>query len=217
MTRSPAQPSDSPGVGPKGPGHRRGRYDRRASPSERARAQHAHLLTAVRLASLDGGEITVARLLEYVGCGRNTFYEHFDDAAGAIAAACHESGQNFEAVISAALFAPGPRTPGDAMWDLANAWAEWCMAERQSHWSLLERFASTRIESQLHAAASTLHRQLVLAGAAASALSTSRADAAAGALRSVARGVHQRRQQRDEDAMLTIAESSYDALTRLLR
>ncbi len=78
----------------------RGRYDRAATPSERARMQRARLLEAVRIAGADGGELTVARLLAHVGCGRNTFYEHFDDTSAALSQACVEAQHSCRSLLA---------------------------------------------------------------------------------------------------------------------
>jgi hypothetical protein len=57
----------------------------------------------------------------------------------------------------------------------------------------------------------------VLAGAASVGLDPTRADAVAGSLRSIARGVHERQRLREDDAIRTIVAAAHDVLMRLLR
>jgi AcrR family transcriptional regulator len=166
---------------------------------------------------MDGGEVTVARLLQQVGCGRNTFYEHFDDAAEAVGAACAASAAELDTVVGEFLGASAPRTPGDAMRNLALTWSTFCQMDQTQHWTLLERVEGGRIEQNLLRAVQHIHHVLVRAGAASGALSDTHAAAVCGALRAVARVVHGRPSLPDDDNQHDIAEASEDVLVRLLR
>jgi hypothetical protein len=196
----------------------RGRYDRTASASERARAQRGSLLAAVRQqALLDEGEVTVGRLLAIVGCGRNTFYEHFDDAPAAVQAACAESERTLEEAFAVLSAATGPRTPSGVMMDFAVTWAGWCVADDGGQWALLERYSGHILEHRLHLGVGELHQLLVRIGSAGGVLEDLRAFAICGALRAVARRVHERPADKAKDVARAIADGSCDVLTRLLR
>jgi AcrR family transcriptional regulator len=98
----------------------RGRWDRAASAGDRA-AMHRRLvaISAARSVFEIGRAVTVSDVVERAGVGRNTFYVHFDDLAGAIAAAEVEA----FAVISSAFILPDEvRTPIER---LRRAVSEW--------------------------------------------------------------------------------------------
>jgi AcrR family transcriptional regulator len=192
---------------------RRGRYDRTTKASERARDQRAQLLRAIRHASSGSDEITVAALLAIVGCGRTTFYQHFDDVPSAITAACTESASELKRLLEGALQSALPRTPGDDIREVMAAWVVWCNADDGRHLGLLERFDPVRIALVVEHVVTRLHARLVAAGAAAGDFSAMRACAASGALRAVARSFHAEQQQHP----LTQVDAAYDVLLRLLR
>jgi hypothetical protein len=101
----------------------RGRYDRQASASERARAARAGILEAVREAlSRDGDEPSVADVISLTRIGRNTFYGHFEDMEQAM----REVSQACSLEIEAALVRSVPRggTPHAALHGFATTWFE---------------------------------------------------------------------------------------------
>lgn len=194
----------------------RGRYDRHASPSERARQQRASLIAAVRELSLDGNEVTVARVLGCTGFGRNTFYEHFDDVTAAVVAASAESELFLVNTIEAGFEVEVPRTPDATVRGAAEGWATWCGLDEGRHFWLLERHAAARMDEVLVVCAEFLHAELTNAGAKAGALDLALAYAVAGALRAVTRHL-QHGLEPPEAATPTIAAMSHDVLWRLLR
>lgn len=161
--------------------------------------------------------MTVARLQLQVGCGRNTFYEHFDDINGAVQAACHESGSTWDAEIRQFLGALTPRTPGDAITELSLIWAAWSQFDQARHWKLLERFGGARIDGGLLTAVAHIHGLLVSAGGASGVISQTLAAAVCGALRAIVREVHQQSALPDDVKQTAIADTSREVLSRLLR
>lgn len=217
MTAASSRPSSSPTHAPK---TRRGRYDRGASASERARAQRATLLDAVRRCALERPEheLTVTRLVESVGCGRNTFYEHFDEIGQAVEAACRESADHLGVVLQRALFTDVPLTPTDLMWELATAWATWCWLDTGMHWAILERHGPVWLDAQLRFAIHNVYTSLVKAGRASGPLDALRADATCGALCAMAKRVHGSGFESGSSvASDGLRLASFDVLNRLLR
>ena len=99
----------------------RGRYDRAQSRAERAAEQRQQLVdAATALLAKDPCALTVSKLVQRAGTGRNTFYEHFR-SLGAVAAAVREHGaQRATAIIARERLASW--TPIAQLRALSRAW-----------------------------------------------------------------------------------------------
>jgi AcrR family transcriptional regulator len=106
----------------------RGRYDRNLSPAARASLQRQRLLwaTAEALAGQDASSVSVAAIAKCASVGRNTFYEHFEDAPAAVRAAARHAATLLEADIERTL--QTARTPLERVRTLAAAWIDWIAA-----------------------------------------------------------------------------------------
>src|SRR5690606_35971656 len=80
----------------------RGQYDRRATPSERARQAREAILGAVRALLLEDRNATfaVADVTRLTGVGKNTFYGHFRDLEEAVAVVVEQCRREVEAALS---------------------------------------------------------------------------------------------------------------------
>lgn len=137
----------------------RGQYDRRQSREERLGEQRARLMAATALAAAEGGTATVARVVKLAGTSRNTFYEYFDDAEHALAAAEERSRARLEHALGHAL--GEARTPVERLRALARAWVAWGLGEpAEARWCL------SKPEGALGAAGQVLERALTRALAA---------------------------------------------------
>jgi len=104
------------------PAPKRGRYDRALSRRERQSAQRERVMAAIAALSATDRELSIARVVEVAGIGRNTFYEYFDDLEHALTAikgrALRELGARIDVALQAA------RTPLERLRALARVWAE---------------------------------------------------------------------------------------------
>ena len=99
----------------------RGRYDRAASPSERAQRARAEILAAVQELLTDMGEhLAVKDITARAGIGRNTFYGHFTDLSEAV----RETGQRALAELTYrdAEWVPRDETPRRALGRFVSEW-----------------------------------------------------------------------------------------------
>lgn len=107
----------------------RGQYDRQLSPAARAAHQRAALLRATSelLTRLAPGELSVARIVEQAGAGRNSFYLHFRDVEQAVraveAAVIRAASRDVDAALGRA------RAPGERLRALAEAWLDFADQE----------------------------------------------------------------------------------------
>ncbi len=104
------------------PAPKRGQYDRALSRNERQAAQQERVIAAISAIAAAGGELSVARVVEHAGIGRNTFYEYFDNVEHAVTAINARARRELDARSDAALRAA--RTPLERVRALARAWAE---------------------------------------------------------------------------------------------
>ncbi len=112
-------------MGGEGTGRRgRGRYDRSLSAQERAQAQRAAIVDACRRLLVEvSGWPTVSEIVRDSGVGRNTFYEHFDQAS-AVAEEVMDAAQAALERHLRGFRRKGSRSPAEAMRSLGQAWAE---------------------------------------------------------------------------------------------
>lgn len=103
-------------------GSRRGRYDRRASASERARETRSAILGAVRRCILERSAITVSRLTTETAVGRNTFYSHFADVNAAVGLAVESAFAAVELLATAEQ--ASAQTPYQAAEEFAEQWIQ---------------------------------------------------------------------------------------------
>jgi AcrR family transcriptional regulator len=99
----------------------RGRYDRTASPAQRALEQRERLIEAAAdLVANDRCKLTVSSLVRLAGTGRNTFYEHFP-SLHAVAAAIRRTATERAAIV---IHDEGraSRTPIEQLRALTRAW-----------------------------------------------------------------------------------------------
>jgi AcrR family transcriptional regulator len=115
------------------PAPKRGQYDRAMGRRERQAAQRERVIAAVASLSVTEEELSVARVVELAGIGRNTFYEYFDDLEHAFGAVKNRALQEFAARVTEAMRIA--RTPLERVRALARVWAE----------NLLESSAQTKL------------------------------------------------------------------------
>src|SRR6185295_2443319 len=106
----------------------RGRYDRNLSPEERGSLQKQRLLwaTAEALEGSGSQSVSVAAVAKLARVGRNTFYEHFDDAAAAVQAAARQAAALLAADLDREL--EPARTPLERVRTLMSSWVDWSAA-----------------------------------------------------------------------------------------
>jgi len=104
------------------PAPKRGRYDRALSRRERQAAQRERVIAAIAALSAAGSELSVARVVELAGIGRNTFYEYFDDLEHALTAIQTRALRDVDLRMQAAL--QSARTPLERVRALARVWSE---------------------------------------------------------------------------------------------
>jgi AcrR family transcriptional regulator len=106
----------------------RGRYDRSLSSEARASLQRQRLVwaTAEALAGSDAASVSVSAIAKCACVGRNTFYEHFEDAPAAVRAAANHAATLLAADLERTL--EGARTPLERVRTLATAWVDWIAA-----------------------------------------------------------------------------------------
>lgn len=122
--------SSLPKVGRRSPGgdgralRGRGRYDRSLTLEERARAQRTAIVEACQgLLQSSAAWPTVTEIVRDSGVGRNTFYEHFDQAGAVVDEVLGEA----YAVVERRMTTwrgESPRSPAFAMRALARTWAD---------------------------------------------------------------------------------------------
>src|SRR5690606_11169279 len=127
----------------------RGRYDRRASASERARQQRTHLLLAVERLARQGAVPSVAEIAACAGVGKNTFYEHFQGAADALLAAVNVALVNLRSELEQVSGGGEVDTPSAYAEQLAQCWISWCQ-DRSDAFVLLEEHARNALHTTLH-------------------------------------------------------------------
>lgn len=195
----------------RGPG--RGLYDRRATPSERAKLQRAALLAGVREVSAADEVLSIAEIARRCGVGRNTFYEHFVSADEALEAAIAEASDLLEEWVDVALSDAATRTPGD----VARRLGETLVAfrdETQGRWALLAKHRRGLLERNLHAGVVRVRRVYVEAGAVAAAADRLLLLAAVGALLAL---VEARDEHLNDGSPADVSEYAALVLSRLLR
>lgn len=102
----------------------RGRYDRRLSTTERARAQRDAIVQACRTLLAEAADWpTVSEIVQGSGVGRNTFYEHFEQVGSVAEEVLNEAQSVLERHLRAWRL-EGARSPAEAMRSLSQAWAD---------------------------------------------------------------------------------------------
>jgi AcrR family transcriptional regulator len=114
-----------------------GRWDRSLSAARRRESQRADILQATARVLAGGGAPTVTQIVEAARVGRNTFYEHFEDAEDAVEEALDESRSRVLAAIDGA--ASASPTPLDRVRGIARAWLGAVLADPGLTAALLER------------------------------------------------------------------------------
>jgi AcrR family transcriptional regulator len=100
----------------------RGRWDRRVPGEARRVSQRRKILEAVGRVAAEQGEVTVGEVVTAAGIGRNTFYEHFDDARAAVEALEREGLARLRALLDARM--EDARTPVEQLRALSAGWVE---------------------------------------------------------------------------------------------
>ena len=99
----------------------RGRWDRSVPGDRRHEIHRRRLLDATRAAvAAVGAATTATQVVGLAGVGRNTFYEHFQNVEGAVAAAYRETLDEIRQTIDDAVGAA--RTPIEGLRALTTAW-----------------------------------------------------------------------------------------------
>jgi AcrR family transcriptional regulator len=104
------------------PAPKRGRYDRALSRNERQTAQRERVIAAIAALNAGNRELSIAKVVEVAGIGRNTFYEYFDDLEHALAVTNARAQRDFATRLANTLQAA--RTPLERVRALARAWTE---------------------------------------------------------------------------------------------
>lgn len=169
-----------------GPTRGRGRYDRRLTRAERALRQRARLVHAARRALDEAPDepVTVSRIVGASRSGRNTFYEHFDDAEQVVSEVVRASATAIADAMEVAV--SRARTPVERVRALAAAWVDAIVGEGRVGLVATERASATelaRIDRAVRGVVDEAHA----AGALRHGADDLRAAAALGAMKGVAR------------------------------
>lgn len=102
----------------------RGRYDRRATPAERARRQRDRILRATAKLVLERGaeSLTVDRVIRSARVGRNTFYSQFEDVSDLLDQLSHFAVRSFVEPVERRLTEPA--TPTEQLRRIVETWVE---------------------------------------------------------------------------------------------
>lgn len=102
----------------------RGKYDRSASPSDRVQAQRELLIrrTQELLGNYQPQEISIARVIEATGLGRNTLYGHFRNAEGLTNEVMRISWSEVDAVLDSMELPAEHNTPSAGAAALSERW-----------------------------------------------------------------------------------------------
>jgi AcrR family transcriptional regulator len=133
----------------------RGRYDRTATASERARKARSAIISAVvHMMCSTGERPSVEEICAATGLGRNTFYGHFNSARAAADEVVGERLANIAATLEA--LTPSATTPYAELQQLADGWFRYCEAESESV-LVVRASAPGRLLELLGARLSSLH------------------------------------------------------------
>ncbi len=190
---------------------RRGHYDRRVSPSERARGQRAELLAAVRQLVRDEAVINVSNIAGARGMARNTFYEHFATAEEALETTAQEAAEQLKNYRDRALEDHREGTPSDVARGVSVALMDF-VDTGDWRWQLLAKHAEAMFDAVLDEVVGDLHRVYAHAGAAGVDIRALTVTAARGAVRALLNAYAANSAPRED-----VIEHVVVVLSRLLR
>lgn len=127
----------------------RGRYDRRATPSERAHDQRQLITAAVAVLLVEHApnvpKLTVSDICEHTGLARNTLYGHFDGVDAVLRAVIDDATRT---LLSAVSGEADVSTPLDTVRAFAAAWSRVC-AEHPLATQVALRWDRPRLHDEL--------------------------------------------------------------------